>query len=431
MVVSNPHKDREPDLAYGSVITLDQLEEITEYALGDLETDYSIIGPEVPRDSDEYDQPVVRGEDDVLVGATVELPTGNSSTVNAPIADVSEIAAAIPPEGYTWTHVWAEEYEDDQVATTFYTFGQNDRDQEAVSERFGQVNVNELLTERESSDQEEIDSGVGEFYSPEGFGWDDFGADEALKSELMQKIQLPLEHGDVYDSMGIEPDGILLYGPPGTGKTMIGRIAASEADSNFLHATGADIYGSLMGESEQNVQELFEVARENSPTLVFIDEIDQISQERGSSNNGSTDRVVNQMLTELDGMEDNKGVRVVGTTNRVDQVDPALRRKGRLSEEIEVPAPNYEGRKKILQIHTNTEFGESGVPVSDDVDHAELAEKTEGYTGADLAELVQTAAEENVREIHRDEGEISIEDHRDRLLVDMQDLEETLDLLDK
>lgn len=431
MGVSDPHGDRKPDQAYGSVITYNQLEEITDAALGDLKNDYSIIGPEVPKDSEDYDRPLTRGEDDLVVAATVELPTGNSPSVDSSLMDVSNFAAAMPPEGYTWTHVWAEEYGENQIATTFYTFGQNDRDEEAVSDRFGRVDVNELLSERESSDQEEIDAGVGEFYSPEGFGWDDFGADEALKSELMQKIQLPLEHGDVYDSMGIEPDGILLYGPPGTGKTMIGRIAASEAESNFLHATGADIYGSLMGESEQNVQELFEVARENSPTLVFIDEIDQISQERGSSSNGSTDRVVNQMLTELDGMEDNKGVRVVGTTNRVDQVDPALRRKGRLSEEIEVPAPNYEGRKKILQIHTDTEFGGSGVPVADDLDYAELAEKTKGYTGADIAELVQTAAEENVREIHREEGEISLEDHSESLLVDMQDLEDTLDILDK
>jgi transitional endoplasmic reticulum ATPase len=238
--------------------------------------------------------------------------------------------------------------------------------------------------------------------------YDDIGGIGETLQQVREMIELPLKHPELFSRLGIDPPkGVLLYGPPGTGKTLLARAVANEADARFFHIAGPEIMGRFYGESEQRLREIFEKAQSQSPSIIFIDEIDSIAPKREDVTGEVERRVVAQLLTLMDGLEPRTNVVVIGATNRVDAVDEALRRPGRFDREIVVGVPDVTGRRQILGIHTR------GMPLADDVSLDELARVTYGFVGADMAALGREAAMETLRrhlpEINMDGGEISEE----------------------
>jgi len=226
-------------------------------------------------------------------------------------------------------------------------------------------------------------------------GWDEIGGLAEAKRSLREGIQLPLQNPDAFKRLGIRPaNGFLLYGPPGTGKTLLAKAVAREAEANFIATKSSDLLSKWYGESEQQISRLFARARQVAPTVIFIDEIDSLAPTRGGGigEPAVTERVVNTLLAEMDGLEEQRGVVVVGATNRPTLLDPALLRPGRFDEMVYVPVPEKEGRLQILRIHTR------GMPLDNDVDLERLTEKTRGYTGADLEDLTRRAGLNALRE---------------------------------
>jgi len=225
--------------------------------------------------------------------------------------------------------------------------------------------------------------------------WEDIGGLVKVKEELADAIELPLKHGDLFSQADVKPPkGILLYGPPGTGKTMIAKAVAATSEANFISVKGPELLSKWVGESEKGVREIFRKARQAAPCVVFFDEIDAVAPKRGGSEGDShvTERVISQMLTEMDGLEDLKGVVVIGATNRPDIVDEALLRPGRFDRILEVPIPDKEARKQIFLIHTSKK------PLDADVKLDKLIETTNGMTGADIAAFVNAAAIAAIKE---------------------------------
>ncbi len=219
--------------------------------------------------------------------------------------------------------------------------------------------------------------------------WDDIGGLENVKQQLREAVEWPMKNPKVFEEMGIEPPkGILLFGPPGTGKTLLAKAVATESGANFIAVRGPEILSKWVGESEKAIRQIFRRARQVAPAIIFFDEIDSITPARGyrHDTSGVTDRIVNQLLTELDGIEPLRRVVVIAATNRPDIVDPALLRPGRFDRLIYVPPPDFKARLEIFKVHTRK------MPLADDVNLEELAKMTEGYTGADIAAVCREAA---------------------------------------
>ncbi|MBQ4411979.1 MAG: CDC48 family AAA ATPase [Candidatus Methanomethylophilus sp.] len=225
--------------------------------------------------------------------------------------------------------------------------------------------------------------------------WDDIGALADAKQELKEAVEWPLKYGKVFAHMNAKPPkGILLYGPPGTGKTLLAKAVATESEANFISVKGPEFLNKWVGESEKAVRETFRKARQASPCVIFMDEIDSIVPVRGTGGDSNvTERVVSQMLTELDGLEPMNDVVVIAATNRPDMIDPALLRPGRFDKSIYVAPPDKESRLSIFRIHTK------GKPLEDDVNLEELAEKTENCTGADISAICNEAVMSAVRRL--------------------------------
>ncbi len=217
--------------------------------------------------------------------------------------------------------------------------------------------------------------------------YEDVGGLREEIGKVREMIELPLKHPELFERLGIDPPkGVLLYGPPGTGKTLIAKAVANESGANFYSIQGPEIMSKFYGESEARLREVFEEAEENSPSIIFIDELDSIASKREETQGEVERRVVAQLLTLMDGLKGRGEVIVIAATNRSDAIDPALRRPGRFDREIEVGVPDREGRKEILLIHTR------GMPLDEDVDLDELAQDTYGFVGADLAALAKESA---------------------------------------
>ncbi len=224
--------------------------------------------------------------------------------------------------------------------------------------------------------------------------YEDVGGLEKEIPRVREMIELPLRHPELFDQLGIDPPkGVLLHGPPGTGKTLTAKAVANESDAYFQSIAGPEIMSKYYGESEKRLREIFEEAKENSPSIIFIDEIDAIGSKREETTGDVEKRVVSQLLSIMDGLEARGKVIVIAATNRVDAVDPALRRPGRFDREIEIGVPSRDGRKEILEIHTR------GMPLAEDVDLDEMADNTHGYVGADLAAIAREAAMNGLREL--------------------------------
>jgi transitional endoplasmic reticulum ATPase len=219
-------------------------------------------------------------------------------------------------------------------------------------------------------------------------GWDDVGGVDQARERLREGVELPLKHPESFRRLGIRPaKGFLLYGPPGTGKTLLAKATAREAEANFIATKSSDLLSKWYGESEQQIARLFARARQVAPTVIFIDELDSLVPARGGGLGEPqvTERVVNTILAEMDGLEELQSVVVIGATNRPSLIDPALLRPGRFDELIYVPVPDSAGRRHILAIHTK------GMPLAKDVDLDSLAERSDRFTGADLEDLVRRA----------------------------------------
>ncbi len=219
------------------------------------------------------------------------------------------------------------------------------------------------------------------------------GLDDELE-QVREMIELPMRHPELFGTLGVEPPkGVLLHGPPGTGKTLIARAVANEIDAQFRTISGPEIMSKYYGESEEQLREVFETAEENAPAIVFIDELDSIAPKREDVSGDVERRVVAQLLSLMDGLEERGQITVIGTTNRIDAVDPALRRPGRFDREIEIGVPDRDGREEILRIHTR------GMPLDDSVDLEQYAENTQGFVGADLENLAREGAMHALRRV--------------------------------
>jgi transitional endoplasmic reticulum ATPase len=225
--------------------------------------------------------------------------------------------------------------------------------------------------------------------------WDQVGGLEDVKEELREAVEWPLKYPDLFAQLNATPPkGLLLYGPPGTGKTLLAKAVAHESESNFISVKGPELLNKFVGESEKAVREVFRKARQASPCIIFFDEVDSVAPTRGSSMGDShvTERVISQFLTEMDGLEELRNVIIIAATNRPDIIDSALLRPGRFDRLLFVPPPDLEARKQIFKIHTRK------TPLAEDVNLDELARKTDGYTGADIASLANTGVMLALRE---------------------------------
>ena len=263
--------------------------------------------------------------------------------------------------------------------------------------------------------------------------WSDVGGLDAAATKLREGVELPLKHPGAFKRLGIRPaKGFLLYGPPGTGKTLLAKATAREAEANFISVKSSDLLSKWYGESEQQIARLFARARQVAPTVIFIDELDSLVPARGAGMGEPqvTERVVNTILAEMDGLEELNNVVVIGATNRPNLIDPALLRPGRFDELIYVGVPDVAGRRRILAIHT------AGMPIAKDVDLESLAERTERFTGADLEDLTRRAGLAALRR-GLDSPDVTMADFNaalvetrasvtDEMLVDYERIQDTL-----
>jgi transitional endoplasmic reticulum ATPase len=225
--------------------------------------------------------------------------------------------------------------------------------------------------------------------------WEDIGGLENVKRELQETVQYPVEHPDKFLKYGMNPSkGVLFYGPPGCGKTLLAKAIANECQANFISIKGPELLTMWFGESEANVRDVFDKARAAAPCVMFFDELDSVAKARGSGpgDSGAGDRVLNQILTEMDGMNSKKNVFVIGATNRPDQIDSALLRPGRLDQLIYIPLPDENSRQAVLKASLRKS------PLAPDVDLKFLAKSTNGFSGADLTEICQRACKLAIRE---------------------------------
>src|SRR6476620_3291469 len=275
----------------------------------------------------------------------------------------------------------------------------------------------DVIKEMEPSAMREV------FVEVPGVKWDDIGGLPDIKEELQEAVEWPLKYQGVFTyADATPPKGILLYGPPGTGKTLMAKAAANESEANFISIKGPELLSKWVGESEKGVREVFRKSRQAAPCIIFFDEMDAIAPIRG--NNGDshvTERVISQLLTELDGLEILTNVIVIAATNRPDIIDPALLRPGRFDRLLYVPPPDRDSRVQIIKIHTKKK------PLADDIDIEELANHTDGYTGADIASLMSAAVMLALRDhISKYKDPKEADNHAQELKVNMRHLEEAM-----
>src|ERR671911_841488 len=255
--------------------------------------------------------------------------------------------------------------------------------------------------------------------------WEDIGGLSSIKEELQEAVEWPLKYNEIFTySDATPPKGILLYGPPGTGKTLMAKAAANESEANFISIKGPELLSKWVGESEKGVREVFRKARQAAPCIIFFDEVDAIAPRRGGSFGGDshvTERLISQLLTELDGLEILTNVVVIAATNRPDIIDPALLRPGRFDRLLYVPPPDRDSRLQIIRIHTKKK------PLADDINVEQLADHTDGYTGADIASLSSAAVMLALREhVSKYKDPKEADGHIEELKIHMKHFEEAM-----
>ncbi len=249
-----------------------------------------------------------------------------------------------------------------------------------------------------------------------GVSYDMIGGLEDVVKEVVESVELPLTEPELFENVGIEPpSGVLLYGPPGTGKTLIGKAVASEASATFIRMSGSDLVQKFVGEGARLVKDVFQLARDKAPSILFIDEIDAVGGMRthdGTTGSAEVNRTMLQLLAEMDGFDTSGNVKIIAATNRVDLLDPALLRPGRFDRVIEIPLPDEEGRLEILKIHTKK------MNLADDVDLGKIAKITDGLSGADLNIIIKEAGMFVIRRRGDSVAMQDIQDGFDKVVVD-------------
>ena len=276
----------------------------------------------------------------------------------------------------------------------------------------------DVIKEMEPSAMREV------FVEIPDISWDDIGGLESIKQEMQEAVEWPLKYQGIFTfADAVPPKGILLYGPPGTGKTLMAKAAANESEANFISIKGPELLSKWVGESEKGVREIFRKARQAAPCIIFFDEIDAIAPKRGGDFGDShvTERLISQLLTELDGLEILTNVVVIGATNRPDIVDAALLRPGRFDRLLYVPPPDRDSRIQIIKIHIKKK------PLDNSVDIEKLADQTEGYTGADIASLSSAAVMLALREhVSKYKDPKEAEEHKEELKIHMTHFEDAM-----
>ncbi len=255
--------------------------------------------------------------------------------------------------------------------------------------------------------------------------YEDIGGLTEEVKKIREMVELPLKHPEIFDKLGIEPPrGVILHGPPGTGKTLLAKAVANETEAHFVLLNGPECMSKFYGESEKRIRDIFEDAEKNAPSIVFIDEIDAIAPKREEVQGEVERRVVSQLLTMMDGLKSRGRVVVIGATNRLNSIDPALRRPGRFDREVSISVPDKNGRLNILKIHTRT------MPLDKDVDLNSLSGKTHGFVGADLSALTKEAAMNVLRkvlpELKLDDDEPIPQEVLDKIVIKSEDFEDSL-----
>ncbi|MFW5907503.1 MAG: CDC48 family AAA ATPase [Candidatus Natronoplasma sp.] len=277
----------------------------------------------------------------------------------------------------------------------------------------GKDHINTALREMEPSAMREV------VIETPDVNWEDVGGLEEVKQELKEAVEWPLQYEKLFGHMGAEvPKGILLSGPPGTGKTLTAKAVANESEANFISVKGPEFFSKWVGESEKAVRETFRKARQAAPTIIFFDEIDALAPERGkSSDSNVSERVISQLLTELDGLEALHDVVVIGATNRPELIDPALLRPGRFDRRITIGLPDESTREKIFEVHTKEK------PIDENVDLKALAKKTKDMSGADIASICNEAVMLAIREYVQEGGKMD-DDEIKKTLVKQKHFDE-------
>ena len=255
-------------------------------------------------------------------------------------------------------------------------------------------------------------------------GFESVGGLDEAKATLERAVTWPLTYGPLFEAADADPpSGVLLYGPPGTGKTLLARAIAAESEVNFVRVQGPELLDRYVGESEKAVREVFDRARQTAPAIVFFDEIDGIAGGRMDGNE-VTERVVSQLLTEMDSAAENPNLIVIAATNRRDMLDDALLRPGRLEQHVEVPNPDEAGRRAILDVHTE------GKPLGDDVDLDDLASETEGFSGAQIESLVRAASMRAISEVAAGVDPAEANERADDVVIGADDFEHAIERIE-
>ena len=249
--------------------------------------------------------------------------------------------------------------------------------------------------------------------------WEDIGGVDSVRKDIQEAVEWPLKYPDAYEKIGYSmPKGVMLHGPSGTGKTLIAKAVAKESGANFISVRGPELLSKWVGESERGIREVFRRARQASPCVIFFDELYSIAPLRGASGDSQvSERVVSQLLTELDGIQSLDSVLVLAATNRMDMIDPALIRSGRFDKLLYIGQPEKDAREKILKIHTK------GKPLSNEVNLSKIAEMTDGFSGADLAAVVNTAVSRVLQNFVSKYNPEEAKEHIKEAIVKMDDFE--------
>ena len=248
-----------------------------------------------------------------------------------------------------------------------------------------------------------------------------------IKDEVRRDVVWPMRNPQLFDDMGMESDHIMLHGPPGTGKTLLGQVIAAQTDAEFYRVEIGEMIDKYVGESEGNVHELFQQARETAPSILFIDEIEAFGRDRDDQSTSTGKNVVGAFLSELDGLTRNDQVTAIGATNKMDNLDRAFVRPGRFGSQYEIAEPDKNSRRKIFGVHL-AEPGETrGTPAVDEIDYDELARKTNGYVGADIKELIEEASQQSIVDLMSEEDishieQVNFRNYEDTLRLTTQDL---------
>ncbi|GGL61873.1 proteasome-activating nucleotidase Pan1 [Halocalculus aciditolerans] len=266
---------------------------------------------------------------------------------------------------------------------------------------------NSLSVVKQLDDEADVRARVMQVEESPDVGYEDIGGLDDQLREVRETVELPMENPDIFDDVGIRPpSGVLLHGPPGTGKTMMAKAVAAQTDATFIKMAGSELVHKFIGEGAKLVRDLFQVARDHEPAVVFIDEIDAIASKRTdskTSGDAEVQRTMMQLLSEMDGFDERGDIRIIAATNRFDMLDRAILRPGRFDRLIEVPKPNEEGRELIFEIHTRN------MNVADDVDFARLAEETNELSGADVKAI---CTEAGMYAIRNDRTQVTMDDFR-------------------